>query len=403
VDLTAEQRALRDAVRALLAREQRRAAVTPDPGPPAGSAAGPAARSPATTDSAGVASPSPTPPGYDPALWLRLCEIGVAGLGVPERYGGAGADPVETHIVAEELGRHLTPSPLLGSAVLAAQALLASGDQAACQRLLPAVADGSAIAALAWTAAAGRWDPGEVACHAAAAAPGWVVHGEAHHVLDGDAAGILLVAARAPDGIGLFEVDPDQGGVSREPVTTMDTTRRLAVVRLDGAAGRRIGAPGTGDLAAGATQASLARARDLACITLSAEQAGAARQALDLTVAYTKVRVQFGRAIGGFQALAHRMADLHVLVESARSLSYAAAQAAAGQAPDTGLRAAAAKVYCSETLQRVAAEMIQLHGAIGITWEHGAHRYLKRAHGAAQLFGRPGEHAARIAAALIDH
>jgi alkylation response protein AidB-like acyl-CoA dehydrogenase len=327
-------------------------------------------------------------------LWRRLGEIGVAGLGVPERYGGAGAGPVETHIVAEELGRNLTPSPLLGSAVLAAQALLASGDQAACQRLLPAVADGSAITALAWTAATGRWDPGEVACHAAAAAPGWVVHGEAHYVLDGDAAGILLVAAHTPDGTGLFEVDPDQGGVSREAVTAMDTTRRLAVVRLDGAAGRRIGA--------GATQTALAQARDLACIALSAEQVGAARQALDLTVAYAKVRVQFGRAIGGFQALAHRMADLHVLVESARSLSYAAAQAAAGQAPDTGLRAAAAKVYCSETLQRVAAEMIQLHGAIGITWEHEAHRYLKRAHGAAQLFGRPAEHAARIAAALID-
>jgi alkylation response protein AidB-like acyl-CoA dehydrogenase len=368
VDLTAEQRALRDAVRALLDREQGRAAVSL---------------------------------GYDLALWPQLGEIGVAGLGVPEHYGGAGAGPVETNLVAEELGRNLTPSPLLGSAVLAAQALLASGDQAACQRLLPAVADGTVIAALAWTAATGRWEPGEVACHAAAAALGWVVHGQAHHVLDGDAAGILLVAARAPDGIGLFEVDPDQGGVSREPVTTMDTTRRLAVVRLDGAAGHRLGAPGAGDPAA-ATQAALARARDLACIALSAEQVGAARQALDLTVAYTKVRTQFGRVIGGFQALQHRMADLHVLVESARSLSYAAAQAAAGRAPDTGLRAAAAKVYCSEALQRVAAEMIQLHGAIGITWEHAAHRYLKRAHGAAQLFGRPAEHAARIAAALID-
>src|SRR5580693_7006164 len=132
IELTAEQRALRDTVRSLLSRHQE----------------------PASDDGLG----------YDPVLWRRLCqEIGVAGLGVPERYGGAGAGPVETHIVAEELGRNLTPSPLLGSAVLATQALLASGDQAACRRLLPAVADGSAIAALAWTAAAGRWDPGEVA------------------------------------------------------------------------------------------------------------------------------------------------------------------------------------------------------------------------------------------------
>jgi alkylation response protein AidB-like acyl-CoA dehydrogenase len=367
VELTAEQRALRDSVRGLLARHQPRRPADPDP-------------------------LAPQSPGYDRSLWRRLGEIGVPGLGIPERYGGAGAGPVETHITAEELGRALTPSPLLGSAVLAAQVLLASGDDAACQRLLPAIADGS-VAALAWTSAAGHWDPAEVACRATAAAPDWILHGEAHYVLDGDTAGILLVAARAPDGTGLFEVNPVQGGISRAAVTTMDASRRLAIVRLGGATGRRIGGP---------APEALARARDLACIALSAEQVGAARRALDMTVAYAKARVQFGRAIGGFQALQHRMADLHVLVESARSLSYAAAQAAGEGAPDAGLRAAAAKVYCSEALQRVAAETIQLHGAIGITWEHDAHRYLKRAHGTAQLFGRPAEHVARIAAEVID-
>jgi alkylation response protein AidB-like acyl-CoA dehydrogenase len=177
-------------------------------------------------------------------------------------------------------------------------------------------------------------------------------------------------------------------------VTTMDTSRRLAVVRLDGAAGRPVGS--------GPADAALARARDLACIALSAEQVGAAQRALELTVAYTQVRVQFGRPIGSFQALQHRMADLYVLVESARSLSYAAASSAAGGSDDLGLRAAAAKAYCSEALTRVAGEMIQLHGAIGITWEHDAHRYFKRAHGAAHLFGRPSGHVARIAAAVID-
>jgi alkylation response protein AidB-like acyl-CoA dehydrogenase len=363
VELTDEQRALRDAVGGLLARQQR--------GAPGGE------------------------PGYDRPLWKRLCgEIGIAGLAVPQRYGGAGAGPVETHIAVEELGRDLTPSPMLGSAVLAAQALLASGDDAACQRLLPAVADGTAIAALAWTDAAGHWDAGQVACRARRGPDGWVLDGVAHHVLDGAAAHVLLAAAATPDGIRLFEVDPHQTGVARAAVTTMDSTRLLATVELAGAAGRPLGADDGG--------AALARARDLACIALSAEQVGAARRALELTVAYTKVRVQFGRAIGGFQALQHRMADLHVLVESARSLSYASASAAAEGAPDAGLRAAAAKVYCSEALARVAAEMIQLHGAIGITWEHDAHRYFKRAHGAAQLFGQPCEHAARIAAALID-
>jgi hypothetical protein len=393
MELTDERRDLRDAVRGLLAQQRGDA-------------------------------------GDDKALWRRLCgEIGVAGLAIPQRYGGAGAGPVETHIVMEELGRGLTCSPLLGSAVLTAQALLASGDSVACQRLLPAIADGSAVAALAWTTPAGHWDPGEAACaahpaarttaadaiqaiaEAAAAQPtgtdaapatspdvsspdDWVLTGEAHHVLDGDQADVLLAAARTPGGVGLFEMDPRGRGVTRAAVTTMDTTRRLAIVRLDRAPGRPIGAiPGS---------AALARARDLACIALSAEQVGAAQRALELTVAYTKVRVQFGRAIGSFQALQHRMAGLHVLVESARSLSYAAAGAAAEGAADLGLRAAAAKVYCSEALARAAGEMIQLHGAIGITWEHDAHRYLKRAHGASQLFGRPSEHVTRVAAAVID-
>ena len=402
MELTDERRDLRDAVRGLLARQQRGDA------------------------------------GDDKSLWRRLCgEIGVAGLAIPQRYGGAGAGPVETHIVMEELGRGLTCSPLLGSAVLAAQALLASGDTVACQRLLPAIADGSAVAALAWTTPAGHWDPGEAACAAhpaarttaadaiqaiaeaadpdagPAAVPGatpaavpsvsspddWVLTGEAHHVLDGDQAGVLLAAARTAGGVGLFEVDPRGRGVARAAVTTMDTTRRLAVVRLDQAPSRPVGAsPGS----ASPGNAALAQARDLACIALSAEQVGAAQRALELTVAYTKVRVQFGRAIGSFQALQHRMAGLHVLVESARSLSYAAADAAEQGAADLGLRAAAAKVYCSEALARVAGEMIQMHGAIGITWEHDAHRYLKRAHGAGQLFGRPSEHAARVAAAVID-
>ena len=375
---TEEQRDLRDAVRGLLAHEQRRTPADGDDGR---------------------------------ALWQRLCgEIGVAGLAIPQRYGGAGAGPVETHIVMEELGRGLTGSPLLGSGVLAAQALLASGDAAACERLLPAIADGSAVAALAWAGEAGRWDPGEAAYDARpgqgdarptgpvrrteAGRPGWELDGEAHYVLDGDRADVLLAAVRAPGGIALFEVDPHQRGVTRRAVTTMDTSRRLAVVRLDGAAARPAGS-GTGG-------AALARARDLACVALSAEQVGAAQRALELTVAYTKARVQFGRPVGSFQALQHRMADLHVLVESARSLSYAAASAAAGGADDLGLRAAAAKAYCSETLTRVAGEMIQLHGAIGITWEHDAHRFFKRAHGAAHLFGRPSEHVARIAATVID-
>ncbi len=323
--------------------------------------------------------------------WPRLCrEIGVAGLTIPERYGGAGAGPVERHVVAEELGRALAPSPFLGSAVLAAEVLLGSGDDAACERLLPAMADGSLIAALAWVGPAGHWDPAEVACTAAPAAAGWLVDGAPQYVLDGDIAGVLLVPAKVGDEIGLFEVRPDQPAVTRERAASMDGTRRLASVRLAGAAGTRVG--GT---------AALARPRDAACIALTAEQVGAAGRALELTVAYTKERVQFGRPVGSFQALQHRMAGLHVLVQSARSLSYAAAEAAARGADDVALRAASAKAYCSEALQRVAAEMIQLHGAIGVTWEHQAQLFFKRAHGAGQLFGPPAEHVGRVADAVI--
>jgi alkylation response protein AidB-like acyl-CoA dehydrogenase len=352
VSLTVEQRDLRDAVRGLIAKTQ-------------------ADRSP----------------------WRRLCdEIGVAGLAIPERYGGAGAGLAEICVVMEELGRNLTPSPLLGSAVLAAAAILASGDAAACERLLPAIADGSAIASLAWTTSAGRWDIAEVAYDARETGGGWELDGEAHYVLDGAAADVLLIAASVPDGrTGLFEVDPRAGGVARTAVPTMDAYRGLAVVRLTGARGRRIGGDAAGPLAI---------ARDRACIALSAEQVGAAQRALELTVGHLLTRIQFGQPIGSFQALQHRAADLYVLVESARSLSRAVASAA--DEADPGTRAAAAKVYCSEALTQTASEMIQLHGAIGVTWEHQAHRYLKRAHGGRYLFGSPARHLAAIAASVID-
>jgi alkylation response protein AidB-like acyl-CoA dehydrogenase len=316
--------------------------------------------------------------------WPKLSEIGVAGLAIPECYGGAGASLRETCVVLEELGRTLTPSPLLGSAVLAAQALLATGNTDACHRLLPGIADGSRVAALVWTGPAGRWTVADVACRVRVDGS---LTGTAHHVLDGDVADVLLVAARTPGGVDLFEVAPGLPGVSRTGVTAMDLTRRLAVVGLAGAAGRRIGA------------VDLALVRDIACVALSAEQVGAAARALELTVGYAKTRVQFGRPIGAFQALQHRMADLHVLVEAARSAAAAAAEAL--DAPDLPVRAAVAKVCCSEALMRVAGEMIQIHGGIGITWEHDAHRYFKRAHGTWHLFGQPAEHVTRLAPLVL--
>ncbi|MGD0557550.1 MAG: acyl-CoA dehydrogenase family protein [Streptosporangiaceae bacterium] len=292
--------------------------------------------------------------------WKRLsAEIGVAGLAIPESYGGAGAGLEALGIAMSELGRELVPTPMLGSAVLAGQALLGSGDSAACARLLPGIADGSRTVALAWATAAGRWDPAV----RSVTADGSALTGAAHYVLDGASADVLLVAADT----GLYEIDPAAPGVTVEAIPAMDTTRDLAIVRLDGAPGRRIHGDG-----------ALDTALDHARVALAAEQTGAAERALEITVEYAKTRVQFGRPIGSFQALRHRMADMYVSVESARSLWRAAARE-----PEL---AASAHSYCSRALRSVAAEMIQIHGAIGVTWEHPAHRYLKRAHGSALLF-----------------
>ncbi len=358
MERTEELEALRDAVRGLVSGHPTR----------------PAAESPA---------------GYDTGGWARLCrEIGVAGLAVPERYGGAGATLRETCVVLEELGRSLTPTPMLGCAVLAGHALLLGGDPEACARLLPGICAGARIAALAWTPAAGGWDPDAPAC--AATADGRLT-GEAHHVLDAEAADTLLVAARDGAGPALYEVEATASGVTRRPASSLDLTRRLGVVRLDDVPGRRLdgGNP-------------LPALRDVACVALSAEQVGAASRALELTVEYAKIRVQFGRPIGSFQALQHRLAEAYVRLEAARSASYAAAEALVAGDRDASERAAVAKVYCTETLQSVAAEMVQIHGGIAITWEHDAHLYLRRAHATAQLFGAPSTHLDRLTAALLQ-
>ncbi|MET8851452.1 acyl-CoA dehydrogenase family protein [Amycolatopsis sp. NPDC004625] len=337
---TEEARALRDAVRALLTRRS-----------------GPAA----------VRSAMASPLGYDDKLWSTLCEqIGVAALAIPEPYGGAGAGLAEACVVLAELGRTLTPAPMLGSALLCGEALLRTGNDEACERLLPGIAAGTTLAALAWSGADGRWAPALTASAAG-------LDGRACYVLDGDTADVLLAVARTDDGIGLFEVPVE--GVHRERVTTLDPTRRLASVACAATPARR--------LDTGGYDAQASRLRDTAVVAVAAEQVGAAARALELTVEYTKQRRQFGRAIGSFQALKHRMADVHVHVEAARSALYAAL---ADGDPEAVLTA---KVVCGEAFAHAAAEMVQLHGGIAITWEHDAHLYFKRAHGSALLFGEP--------------
>ncbi|MET9000802.1 acyl-CoA dehydrogenase family protein [Amycolatopsis sp. NPDC004169] len=338
---TEEARALRDAVRALLARRS---------GPEAVRAA--------------MASPL----GYDDKLWSTLCEqIGVAALAIPEHYGGAGAGLAEACVVLAELGRTLTPAPMLGSAVLCGEALLRTGNDEACERLLPGVAAGTTLAALAWSDVDGWGTPALRASETG-------LDGRAHYVLDGDLADVLLAVARTDDGAGLFEVPVE--GVRRSRVTSMDPGRRLAVVECTATPARRLDAGGFAE--------ALRKLRDVATIAVAAEQTGAAARALELTVEYTKQRRQFGRPIGSFQALKHRMADVHVHVEAARSALYAALVDGDPEAVAT------ANLVCTEAFTHAAAEMIQLHGGIAITWEHEAHLYFKRAHGTARLFGDAG-------------
>ena len=350
-----------------------------------------------SADSAALRKAVESEAGYDTDVWARLAaEVGVAALAVPERYDGAGFSVLESMLVMEELGRTLTPSPMLGSALLATQALLLGGDEEACTRLLPALAAGERTAALAWVGPTGCWRPGSTAVTACPTSAGECsLTGQASYVLGGDTADDLVVAARTGHGVGLFVVPTDQDGVEREATAGMDQTRRLSTVTLDHCAGRLLGDDGAGT-------AVLERVRDLACVALAMEQVGAAARCLEMTVDYAKEREQFGRPIGSFQALKHRLADLYTLVQSARSAAYAAAWASVDGSGDELMHwAAVAKTYCSEALFTVASEAVQMHGGIAITWEHDAQLYLKRAHGSAQLFGQPRTHVSRLGDAIL--
>ncbi|MFD4439666.1 acyl-CoA dehydrogenase family protein [Nocardia sp. NPDC058519] len=307
--------------------------------------------------------------GYDPKLWRMLCEqVGVAALAVPEQWGGAGAGLVESLMVVGELGRTLGGVPMLGSAVLGVQAILLAGDEPSCARLLPDLADGSRTAALCWADADG-WDSAGVGV------TDGKLSGAAHYVLHGAQADLLLVLTDD----GLFETTADAPGVAVTATPALDPTRKLATLTFTDAPATRIG---TGD-----PVALRRRLREIAWAALAAEQVGAARRCLEMTVEYTASRVQFGRPIGSFQALKHRMADMYVLVESAESVAQAAAKAVAEDSPSAAEDAWVARKHCTETFSTVAAETIQLHGGIAITWEHDAHLYFKRAHATAELFG----------------
>ncbi|WP_406171619.1 acyl-CoA/acyl-ACP dehydrogenase [Streptomyces canus] len=327
-----------------------------------------------------------TPEGFDRALWRRMgTEVGLQGLAVPEEYGGAGCGPVEVGVVMEEMGRALLCAPFLSSAVLATTTLLRCADEDARKRLLPGLASGELVGTLALTEDSARWDAAGVRLTARESNGSWLLTGHKMFVLDGATADVVLTVARTGDGIGVFWVDGDAAGLTREPLPTMDPTRRQARLDYRDVPATRLRTHGDGwDL--------VSEVLDRAAVALAAEQVGVASRALDMAVEYAKVRHQFGRPIGSFQAVKHLLADVLLEVESARAAAHYALLASENEDPELPAVASLAKAFCSDACVQATEENIQVHGGIGFTWEHPAHLYLKRAKTSQLLFGDPAYH-----------
>jgi alkylation response protein AidB-like acyl-CoA dehydrogenase len=312
---------------------------------------------------------------YDQSLWRTLAgEMGLAGMAVPERFGGGGASLRESAVVLEELGRGVAPVPFLSSAVVATTVLLAADAADPLTKL----AAGETVAVLAVPFVTGPGSP-----LPAITADGDRLTGSVTGVADGAAADLLLV----PAADGLYLVDATADGVTRTGVVSLDLTRPLADIRLDGATGQRI-ADGGAAVAAGLTAGAA---------LLASEQLGLAEWCLDTTVAYVKVRHQFGRPVGSFQALKHRLADVWVDLTQARAVARYAAVCAAEGDPDLPVAASVAQAFCSPMAVKAAEECVQLHGGIGFTWEHPAHLFLKRAKADAAGYGSADRHRQALA------
>jgi alkylation response protein AidB-like acyl-CoA dehydrogenase len=334
-----------------------------------------------------------TQAGYDPDVWRQMSEqLGLPGLAIPEEYEGAGFGYVELGLVFEEMGRVLLCAPYF-STVFAAEVLLRGNDEDAKKNFLPGIAAGTTIATVALLERASGWTADDIHLAATAGPNGWTLTGTKKHVLDGHVADLVLVAARTPAGISLFAVDKGAAGFVATPLETMDQTRKQAELTFTETPARLIGDEGDG-------WAAIARALDTAAIMLGAEQVGGASRALEMAVEYAKVRVQFGRPIGSFQAIKHKCADMLAETESARSAAYYGMWALSAEDDDVPTAARMAKIYCSQAFMHVASENIQIHGGIGFTWEHPAHLYFKRAKTCEVLLGTPAHHRQLLAEQL---
>ena len=332
-----------------------------------------------------------TESGHDAPLWKAISEMGVTGLLIDPEYGGVGGAIIDFETIMEEAGAVLLAGPLLSSSVMAASLIGQSSDAVAKSRLLPGIASGDLIAAVAVTGDKGLWTGEDIGAEAKETAEGWTISGVANYVLSANLADVLLVVARTREGVSVFELDPKSRGVSIENLEGWDLTIRLSRIEFQGALAEPL---------AGLDGASVERTLDLARIALAGEQAGAARRIFDITVEYLRTRVQFGRPIGGFQALKHMAADLLIEVESATSAARAAAQAVTVGSADAPVLVSLAAFACADAFHQVAASAIQMHGGIAFTWEHPAHLFLRRARVDAQLFGSSSYHRDRYVSAL---
>ncbi len=336
-----------------------------------------------------------TESGYDDEVWRQLShDLGLPAIHIPEVYGGAGFGPVELGIVMEELGRSLLCAPYFSSSVLAANAILNAGSESQKLELLPNIASGQQLATLAVIEPNGRWDAGGVECTVSTHGSEFILSGTKSFVLDGCGADLLVVVARTPDSIGetgvsLLIVSGDADGVTRRALQGMDPTRKLARIDFDDAPATRLGQSGNG-------YPALAKTLDQAAIALANEMVGGAQALLDAAVDYAKLRVQFGRAIGSFQAIKHKCADMLIDVELAKSTAYYAAQAAQENDPELPALACLAKACASEAYMRTAASCIQIHGGIGFTWDNDTHLWSKRAKSSEALLGLPSYHRALL-------
>jgi alkylation response protein AidB-like acyl-CoA dehydrogenase len=336
-------------------------------------------------------------------FWRKLAEQGWLGIVYPEEDGGSGLGLVDLVVLMEEMGRTVMPGPFLSTVLLGGAAIAEAGSPAQRREWLPRIAEGKAKAALAWTEPGLRWDAAGVSLVARESAGAYALSGTKLFVEDAHLADILVVAARTrdgstmEDGVSLFLVPRDTPGLHVSVLPTIDETRKLCEVRLDNVALPTGGL--LGESHRGWTPLSRVIAR--ATVALAAEMCGGAQQVLDMTVAYAKIRIAFGKPIGSYQGVKHQAADMLVALENAKSLTYYAAWAVDQGLDEAPLAVSMAKAAASDMYRKVVGTGIQLHGGIGMTWEHDLQLYFKRAKASEVAFGDASWHRERVARLMV--